>query len=565
MSTDNRTQLNDCEDDTQTFTTTGAQLGTNTTLAGNIYEGAASVQVQHSNTYDDTYTSGDSAGNTFNIDLSDSTVWIVIKDNGLDVAGSAGAEIVIGDGTDRIGYTAGGSDAVGIPLAEQFLGFKIDVSQAAANPGTADVDHHVFAGSEANLDQTQVTIVGYGGIHNAKAQGNVANVYFDGIYYLSNSSYALTINGGTSGTPETMADVAGDDITNGWGMVSNPIADAYYIFGNTEWGDSGATDSYFTATDEQWFLLGDNGGGRPIGAGNHLYRTLAGTGTNSFVLTRVSMVSTGEPGIFDMSAALETFELDGCVFNNLGAITMPVSGGTSRFANNCIFNNCDQADLQSLVCDNLVFNGTTDANGAIIWDADDNSEQNQDNLTFNSDGTGHAIYINIDTAAATTFDIDGYTFDGYARQDGTAGNRVFYINNPSDGDITINVTNTQAINPQAGGTGETISYELAAGTTSTVNIVQSVTVTITVQDTDGSPIQGAKVFLETSPGGTDIISFDTTNASGQVTASYSGSTPQAVVGYVAKGTASPVYKRANINDTISASGLSATITMVSDE
>jgi hypothetical protein len=141
---------------------------------------------------------------------------------------------------------------------------------------------------------------------------------------------------------------------------------------------------------------------------------------------------------------------------------------------------------------------------------------------------------------------------------------VFYINNPSDGDITINVTNTQAINPQAGGTGETISYELAAGTTSTVSIVQSVTVTITAQDVDGNPIEGAKVFLETT-GGTDIIPYGVTNASGQVTTSYTGSTPQAVTGYVRKGTSSPLYKSANINDTISATGLSAVITLVSDE
>jgi hypothetical protein len=142
---------------------------------------------------------------------------------------------------------------------------------------------------------------------------------------------------------------------------------------------------------------------------------------------------------------------------------------------------------------------------------------------------------------------------------------VFFINNPSDGDITINVTNTQAINPQAGGTGSTLSFELAAGTASTVSIVQSVTVTVTVQDVDGNPIEGARVFLETTPGGTDVISYDTTNASGQVTASYSGSTPQAVVGYVRKGTVSPVYKAANINDTIGSTGLSATITLVSDE
>jgi hypothetical protein len=64
--TDNRTQLNDCNDDTQTFSTTGSALGTNTDT-GNLIESTASIEVQHSNVYDDTYTSGDSAGATFNL------------------------------------------------------------------------------------------------------------------------------------------------------------------------------------------------------------------------------------------------------------------------------------------------------------------------------------------------------------------------------------------------------------------------------------------------------------------------------------------------------------------
>jgi hypothetical protein len=331
------------------------------------------------------------------------------------------------------------------------------------------------------------------------------------------------------------------------------------------WGEPAANaDVYFTATNEQWFWIGDNAGGRAVGATHFPFRVVGNaTDTISFVLDNVVIVNTGTRAQFDASDSnVNIMKLEAVTFTDVGAITMPVQSVGNKFANNCIFNNCDQVDLQSLDCDNLVFNGTTDANGAIIWDADDNSEENQDNLTFNSDGTGHAIYLTINTAAATTFNIDGYTFDGYAGQTGTAGNRVFLIDNQADGDITINLTNCQALNVQGGGSG--FSFELSAGTASTVTIQQTVSITITVIDTAGNPIEGAKVFLEES-GGTDIIPFDITNASGQVTTTYAGSTPQAVVGYVAKGTASPVYKRANINDTIGASGLSATITLVADE
>ena len=563
MSTDLRTEINDCEDVTVTFSTSGSALA-DEALAGQFYEGTQAVRAQHSNNDDELYTTTNSAGTALNIDLSDATAYVLLKDALPQTFANRGVQILLSDGTNRIGYSVGGNDAQGMPVGPFFNVYKLDVSEIVTAPGT---NFATYAGSEASLSQTAITEFGIGTFHNAKAQGNVANLALDRMTYHANGSYALRINGGTVGTPETMADVQGDDVTNGWGLVANPVGDQFWFFGPTEWGEPAANaDAYFTATNEQWFLVGDNAGGRAVGATHFPFRVVANaTDTISFVLDNVVIVNTGTRAQFDMSDSnVTTLQLDSVTFTDLGAITMPVQDASNKYANNCIFNNCDQVDLQSLDCDSLVFNGTTDANGAIIWDADDNSEQNQDNLTFNSDGTGHAIYINIDTASATTFDIDGYTFDGYARQDGTAGNRVFYINNPSDGDITINVTNTQAINPQAGGTGETISYELAAGTTSTVSIVQSVTVTITAQDVDGNPIEGAKVFLETT-GGTDIIPFGVTNASGQVSTSYTGSTPQAVTGYVRKGTARPVFRAANINDTISATGLSAVITLVSDE
>lgn len=164
---------------------------------------------------------------------------------------------------------------------------------------------------------------------------------------------------------------------------------------------------------------------------------------------------------------------------------------------------------------------------------------------------GHAIEITDGTVDPQ--ENRGNQFLG-AFDTATNGNDSAIYNN-SASDLTINNTNSSNLNVN--------SYR--NGTSSTTTIQNSVSVTITAQDVDGNPIQNAKVFLETTPGGVDIIAYGITNASGQVTTTYSGSTPQAVTGYVRKGTASPFYKAANINDTISGSGLSAVITMVSDE
>ena len=553
MSTDLRTEINDCEDNTVTFTTSGSGLGDDA-LAGQFYEGTQAVKAQHSNNDDELYTTSDSGGTALNINMSDVTAYVLLKDSLPQTFANRGVQILLGDGTDRIGYSVGGSDAQGIPLGPFFNVYKLDVSEIVATPGT---NFAVYAGSEANLAQTTITQFGIGTFHNAKAQGNVANLALDRMTYHANGSYALRINGGTVGTPETMSDVQGDDVTNGWGLVANPLGALYYFFGPTEWGEPAANaDVYFTASDEQWFFIGDNAGGRAVGATHFPFR-LAGNATDtiSFVLNNVVIVNTGTRAEFDFSDAnVDIMQLNAVTFTDLGASTMPVQVASDKFCNNSIFNNCDQVYLSTLDCDGLVFNGSNNALGAILWDASSN-EENQDNLTFNSDGTGHAIEISLNTASLTTFNIDGYEVSGYeTTSNGSTGNTVFLVDNAADGDVTINVSN---------GTG-TFSYERAAGYTGTVTVNQTVTVTITVQDTDGNPIEGAKVFLEES-GGTDIISFDITNASGIVTTSYAGSTPQSVVGYVAKGTISPVYKRVNINDTIGASGLSATITMVSDE
>lgn len=447
--TDNRTQLNDCQDDTQTFATSGGALGTNT-LAGNTIITPNSVQTKHSNAYEDTYTSGDSAGATFNLNLSDQTIYIAIKDNGYDVAEVVGAGIVLGDGTDRIGYSAGGSNALGLPYQKVFNVFKLDGSDAAANPGTADVGHHVFAGTEANLNFAAITIVGYGGIHNAKAQGNVANVFISGIYHIANGSYAATVSGGTSGTPETMADLVGDDETVGAGMFSNPIGSTYYIFAPTEWGDAGTGTSAFAGTDESWQYVGDNGGGRAVGA-THFPMRLVGnaTGTNIFRQTRVVNQNVGTRCEFDWSDAnFDEIALDGCSWNSFGVITAP-GQDVDKNADNQTFNDCDQFIMNAMNMDTVTFNGAFDANGAVLLDTSGDSN-NAANLIFNSDGTGHAVEISV----AGTYDLDNWTYTGYGA-DGT-----------TDAAIYISVNAAVTINIQNGGDTPTIRH---SGTAPTIN------------------------------------------------------------------------------------------------
>ena len=497
MTTDLRTKFADF-DGAETYNTSGGALATET-ATGLFYETTGAQGVQFSNSNEDIYVSG-----LTSTDLSDTTCYGIVKDNLVDSFANVGLGIVIGDGTDIIGYSVAGNDANGMPLPNYFYAIKLDVSIIVATPGT---NFYTVAGTEANLDQTAITQAGYTAIHLSKANGNSRNCYWDAWYYGANDSYHFRIDGGTVGTPITTANVVSDDITNGYGMVSNPIGSVYYFMGPTEWGEPTANANvYFTASDETWIWLGDNGGGRAVDANHFIFRIVGNaTDTIDVKWTNISITSVGAAATFTGGDTnVNVMQLDTVQFTDFGPITFTTQSVGSRFVNDCTFSNCGQVAFSSMDADGCVFNGSTDALGAVEWSTTPADVANQDNFTFNSDGTGHAIEINLNTASLTTYNIDGYTFDGYAGQDGTAGNRVFYIDNALDGDVTINLSNSQALNQV--GTGSGFSYELAAGYTGTVTIVSTVTLTLTGIETD------SEVVITNLD---DTVNFDPTLASSE--------------------------------------------------
>lgn len=533
MTTDNRTLLNACDANTNWTGDDGTP--TVRTVAGLYYENAASLSFQHTNAAEHTYYTDGTGWN-----LSDATCFLCVKDNQQDSQLNGGQQYVLGDGTDRLGVECNGSDNPGVQLGDLFYGMNIDVT----NRSSFTLQN--YAGVNANLTTTAITQVGYGSVHLAKAQGAVDNVYLDYLAYIANDSAALTINGGTVGTPETWTDVAGDDVTNGWGMVGNPFADQFQTNASFDVGDATAsTASYFEMDGVQLYLFG-----QAYGAGHAFWGLTSNSGaTNSLVINGSQVISiagtTGSPYDFNWNETnFNVINVDTSIFVDVGNWTLPANSATRWIRTTTIDNPTRITPNGMEISDcSLIAGANTNANGLMLLDTAGDSDQCA-NLIFTSDGTGHAIEISV----AGTYDFDNITYSGYGA-DGTTNAEVYVSVNAA---VTINVLN--------GGSSPTVRNSGTAPT-----IVASVPVTITVQDSAGSPIQGARVFLEETPGGTDVITYDTTNASGQVTTTYGGGTPQAVTGFVAKGGYSPVYKRTPINDTIGGTGLSATITLVADE
>ena len=440
---DNRTQLQDCENVNEVAGDSSADPQSNTTESGVVIEGTTALQFQVTNAQEYLAYDQDLGGSTFNLDLSDSTVYLMIKDNLHDNFAGLGAQVVMDDTADgvsttTIGYAVAGYDVIGLPYEKKYSAMKLDVSVIVASPGTSGVDFFQHNGTEANLDQTIIKQVGYGSIHLIKGQGTIPNTFFDGIYYIANSTsattgYAATITGGTSGTPETMTDLVGDDITVGAGMFSNPIGSTYYIFVPTEWGDAGTATSAFAGTDETWLYLGDNGGGHAVGA-NHMPMRVVGnsTGTNIFRQTRVTnqCIGTRSQFYFD-NADFDEITLLGCTWVDFGAITWP-GVDVDKNADSQTFNDCDQMTWNGMNMSDLTYNGTSDANGAVLLDTSGDSN-NVVGAEFNSDGTGHAIEISV----AGTYDFDNFTFNDYGA-DGTTDAAVYISANVA---VTINIQN----------------------------------------------------------------------------------------------------------------------------
>ena len=411
MTTDNRTLLNDASAITGW---TGDDAVTVTSNAGDFYEGTEALSTQLSNALEQMHTT--SIGGTRS--MTDASVWILVKDNLQSAKASGGGQVVLTDGTDLIGFYTNGNDDPGLSLPSYYNCLKLDVSNRSALSANA------YTGVIANLTVASITGVGYGTIHQSKANGAIDNVWIDASYFIANTSYALTINGGTVGTPEAWSDVAGDDVTNGWGMVANLQGSKYDINASWQWGDTANADSYFEAANFQVYI-----DARDMGTGNFLVRTIAGTGTNSLVLTDGIFQNLGTPTVWDLSDTdMNTLAFTRVTFNGIGAMTCPVNATGKDFVG-VVYNNCGLMAPNGMDCVGLSFNGALDALGAMLLDTAGDSD-NVLGATFVSDGTGHAIYI----TAAGTYDFIDFFFTGYS---GTGTDAAVYNN--SGGAVTINV------------------------------------------------------------------------------------------------------------------------------
>ena len=494
MSVDNRTMINDCEQNTGWV---GSDTATVTTLTGQFFEGISSLSTQLTNADEQMHTTDNSASTpaTFSLDWSDSTLYMVIKNNLAAAASAGGIQFVIGDGTNLAGYDIGGVDAPGMPLSLYFFSQKLDVSVIAASPGIFTD----YTGTEGSMSQTAITQIGYGGILAIKAQGPVDNVFMDAFRYIANGSYALTVNGGTTGTPETMTDLVGDDEnpTNGWGMVSNPFGETYLFGAPTEWGNvSTVAEHAFAASDQSWFLYGDNGGGHAVAVTHFPFRFISNsTDTGEIKLTNVIITGLGTRSEWLMdNADFNTIELESCTFNFGATIALPSSGGTSRFTTNCTFNDCDQithngADMSG---SSVLVSNVAAGSGALLYNETADPDGETDNMTFSQGATAHSAF-EFGTAVTANMTLRGIDFTGFGSTDDVDGAVFLFL--ATSGSLNLNLIGCT--------TDGTFSVDDTAGIAITV-VIDPVTTLVNVKDNNGANLINTRVLLEAADGAGDF-------------------------------------------------------------
>ena len=464
---------------------------------------------------------------------------------------------------NRIAYAVGGADNFGFT----HLGWSNFRLNTAALPN----NFRVVTGIEADMSPDVAVDAGYGGNFPGKAAGNADNVKFDAIRYCPNATKALDIAGGTTGARGTYQEIVTEDenTNNAYGIVRLMItgSKAYQVQFGLEIGDPGTLDSFFDDSDFQLFLNGsiaDAGAGISAGSMDFTYVGNATATTNLCNYDNFLVIGLGTVSNWDMSDTdIDELKWTNGQFVNLGTFLFQAQDAGSKFLTNMIWVNCGQVTFVGIDADTCVFNGSTNANGAILWDAS-SVEENQDDIRFNSDGTGHAIEIALNTASLTVFNIDGYTFDGFAGSTGTAGDRVFLIDNLLDGDVTINITNGAALNIVGGGDG--FSFEAAAGYTGTVIINSTVTLNVQVNEELGAT--GLEdVFVSIRNATTNaLISEGRTDATGLYTDgsfNYSGDVNVKIE--VRKSSPGDVrYLPKSDPNTIISTGMNATVAMTVD-
>ena len=390
-------------------------------------------------------------------------VWVLA--NGImDILANGGQGVMLSDGTDRIGYHLAGSDKAAFRHNSASVGWQCMLLDTTNLPASFTVR----AGAEASLTLTAITAVGSMFTTLAKSVGGAVNCFTD-IIRIGNGG--LTITGGGTGTEGNFLEIATEDASDvslkAYGICHELASNTFGLQGALTFGDNVGTGSVDFKDADATVLFEDRG----IGTDKYKINIEGNTtGTTSFELgLKVGTVGgsngcnlncpVGVGAAFDASDVnVETVLLYGGQFTNydqLFKFSADATNGPNHEIFAYTFVGCAQIDPGKVQFKNNTVASTVDANGGILLDADGAGAWSD--LSFVSDGTGHAIYI----TATGSYTFNTFLYTGYGAD--TTTNAVVYNNSGGAVTITVSGGDTPTVRNGAGASTTVVSsvkYEL---------------------------------------------------------------------------------------------------------
>jgi len=392
------------------------------------------------------------------VNLSDSLVFVWTLANGImDTYTNGGVTLVLGDGTNRIGYHLAGSDVASFRYSEGQVTWQCLMLDTSILPTTY---YTAYAGSETSLDLTAITQIGAGHKTLVKALGGTENCFVDILRY---GPDGLTITGGTSSDQGTFEEIYEVDYSNtdqkAYGIIRKLATGTYGIQSPLTFGTSGTGDSYFydesvTLIFEDRFVDSDKYWIRVIG------NTTSGEETH-FTLKSCNIQSAKPPVKVDFSDdGIDELDIQSCLF---AAITNGIYMASDSDAANHVFSNntvtnCGTFYPGSVPIRNCTFSNVTTAaslSASFKWNSNvDVSDCSFINNTWSPSGAAGIIHTD-SVSASVTYDNLQFSGNDYD---------ILWL---GTGTLTIQATN---------GSNPTTYYAPNGGT---VSIQNAVTLTLT--------------------------------------------------------------------------------------
>lgn len=365
--------------------------------------------------------------------------------------------------------------------------------------------------------------------------GTAATVFVDNITYLPGGGIFLDCTTTAASVADFSEFVAydWDDLAVRQGVVIDRSG-TIECYGRLGIADGGLCD--FTSVDETIIFADQRG---LINADTMGVTVSLSNALTDVIWTRLTLGSAGvEQGDLIVIGTSGVLNADGFAFSNLRVVELT----TACTLANGVFTACGLISGHANLSGSKVLVST----GAVSvdWNLNADPDGELDNMTFESDGSNHAIELGSNTPGTIT--LRGHSYIGYS---GTSTNATIYNN--SGKAITINVAD--------GGDTPTVRNGVGAATT----VQNSVSITFTGHVT--SP--ASRLFLTTTATGPDA-SNELANelmASDPHVVSYAYVGDQGLSYNIGNASSTPIYKRVSGSGTVTDTGAAFNISQVLDE